>query len=294
MTRLRTTFQPGDTQRCREHHSFVRTADDRDRETKRNVGSDPVMQQRPDHIGTPGERGFLQDRAGVRGNQQVGFFGQHRIQPRDITAASQIRCPLDDPATESMQGNVLLTFVGRRGGTVDECQREGVGLVEDYLSLVLCGDGNAQRLPEVPEPSAGDRTGDRDALVPVVQAAVRLLAVPGRAAEPFGEEELLHGSPVGEVAREERTQALVVLEPVVEGVDQPVNRRLPTDPIEQPVVTERPEARRVLQQDTVRERARKWRDRIPSPSRGGFSRPRHPDVRPRQAHAPADAGRVAA
>ena len=87
--------------------------------------------------------------------------------------------------------------------------------------------------------------------MPVPQTCVGLLAVAARTAQPLTEEELLHRPAAGQVAREQRTQLPVVREPLIQEVNQSVDRRLTADPLEQISATERPETRRMIQQAAV-------------------------------------------
>jgi hypothetical protein len=80
---------------------------------------------------------------------------------------------------------------------------------------------------------------------------VGLLAVTRRAAQPLGEEQLLHRPAGREVAREQRAQLIVVPDPLVQQVNQPVDRRLAAGPLEQTGTTESPETRRMIQQAAV-------------------------------------------
>ncbi len=100
----------------------------------------------------------------------------------------------------------------------------------------------------------------------VFQARVGLLAVTTRAAQPLGEEQLLHRPAASQVAREQRAQLIVVPDPLVQQVNQSVDRQLATDPLEQIATTERPETRRIIQQDAVLKGRRRRRVR-PGPVR---------------------------
>jgi len=86
----------------------------------------------------------------------------------------------------------------------------------------------------------------------VPQACVGLLAVPTRAAQPLGEEQLLHRPAAGQVAREQRAQLIVVADPLVQQVDQSADRRLAADPLEQTGTAERPETRRMILDQQLR------------------------------------------
>ena len=100
----------------------------------------------------------------------------------------------------------------------------------------------------------------------VSQARVGLLAVTTRAAQPLSKEQLLHRPAVRDVAREQRAQLIVVPDPLVQQVNQPVDRRLAADPLEQISTTESPETRRMIQQAAVLKERRMRRVR-PGPVR---------------------------
>ena len=78
-----------------------------------------------------------------------------------------------------------------------------------------------------------------------------LLAVTTGAAQPLSKEQLLHRPAASWVAREQRAQLIVVPDPLVQEVNQSVDRRLAADPLEQLSTTESPETRRMIQQAAV-------------------------------------------
>jgi len=80
-----------------------------------------------------------------------------------------------------------------------------------------------------------------------------VLAVTTRAAQPFSEEQLLHRPAASQVAREQRAQPLVVRDPRIEQVNQPVDGRLAANPAEQISPAEGPETRWMIQQAAVPE-----------------------------------------
>ena len=134
---------------------------------------------------------------------------------------------------------------------VDKCKGHCSGSFEDAGSVAFSGHRVAQGAAEMVEPPLGDRPGDGQVLVVLIQRAPSRFAVAGRSPEPFGEESLLPVAAVREVPAEERSDHGVGLEAVVEGVHEPVDGGLSTNAVEQGAVLERPKAGREVQQATV-------------------------------------------
>lgn len=101
------------------------------------------------------------------------------------------------------------------------------------------------------EPALGNRPGDEQVLVVLIQPAPGRVAVAGRSPEPFGEESLLPVAAVREVPAEERPDHGVGLEAVVEGVHKPVDRGLPANAAEHGTVPGWPKIGREVQETTV-------------------------------------------
>jgi hypothetical protein len=78
-----------------------------------------------------------------------------------------------------------------------------------------------------------------------------LLAVTTRAAQPLGKEQLRHRPAVRQFAREQRAQLIVVPDPLIQEIDQSVDRRLTADPFVQISTADGPDTRRVTEQPAV-------------------------------------------
>ncbi len=133
----------------------------------------------------------------------------------------------------------------------NESHGEGANLRKDRLAVVLSRDRGLHRPAEVPQPPAGERGRDRQAVVAGSQALVGPRAITTRAVQPLSEEQLLHRPAVSEVAREQRAQLIVGPDPLIQEVDQSVDGRLAADPFEQVSTTERPETQRVIKEAAV-------------------------------------------
>jgi hypothetical protein len=91
------------------------------------------------------------------------------------------------------------------------------------------------------QPALGLGAGDRQVLVPLVQARPRGLAVVRRSAEPLGEERRVANAFVPQVSGEQRTQHRVGLEPGEQRVDEALDHVEAADAIEHRRVLRRPQ-----------------------------------------------------
>src|SRR5581483_8085849 len=99
----------------------------------------------------------------------------------------------------------------------------------------------------MPQPPAGNRLRDWLAAVAEAQVGPGRLAVTMGATQPLGEEDLLPRLAAVQVPSEQRSQLIVVLDPLIQQVNQPVDGRLTTDAVKQIGTAEGPETRRVIQ-----------------------------------------------
>ena len=106
---------------------------------------------------------------------------------------------------------------------------------------------------EMAEPSTGRERRDRQTGMTMQQPGVGFLAVVGGSTEPLGKEDLLHLTTVGQVAGEHRPEFPVTLDADVEQIDEPVDRRLTADAIEQIGSVKRPHPQRGLDQPAMPE-----------------------------------------
>ena len=86
-----------------------------------------------------------------------------------------------------------------------------------------------ERVAEMREPLLGERAGDGQQVVAMLERQVGMVAVAGVTTEPLGEEALLRLALVGEIAAEERPQRGVGLDAVVEPVDERFDRGTASD-----------------------------------------------------------------
>ena len=209
---------------------------------------DPARQRRA--LQQPSrERGALDD---------VGNLDDERCQLVHLAALGQEHRLLHRPGADAAGGDPLRA-VSRRPRRrssrlaigVDEHKGHCSGPFEDAGSVAFSGHRVAQRAAEMVEPPLGDRPGDGQVLVVLIQRAPSRLAVARWSAEPFGKESLLPVAAVRQVPAEERSDHGVGLEAVVEGVHEPVDGGLSTDAVEQATVLERPKAGCELQEATM-------------------------------------------
>src|SRR5262249_237125 len=147
---------------------------------------------------------------------------------------------------------------------VDQSHGEWADLSKDRPSVTVSRHRGFQCAFAVPEPPAGEFTRDRLVVVAVFQGRPGPLAVTTWAAPPLGEEHLLPRLGASYVAPEEGTQLIRLLDPLVQDVDQPVDRRLTTDPFEQVGTAEGPEPGRVLQERAVLQTGAGLRGQLPT------------------------------
>src|SRR6266480_2133190 len=103
----------------------------------------------------------------------------------------------------------------------------------------------------MPQPSAGQRLRDWLAVVAEAQVRPGHLAVATGATQPLGEEGLLPRLTPIQVPSEQRAQLIVVFDPLIQLVNQPVDGRLTTDAFKQVGTAEGSETRRVPQEAAV-------------------------------------------
>jgi len=112
-----------------------------------------------------------------------------------------------------------------------------------------------ERVAEMREPLLGERAGDGQQVVAMLERQVGMVAVAGVTTEPLGEEALLRLALVAEIAAEERPQHNVGVDPVVEPVDERLDRGTASDALEETATYEGAVRLRVGKESTVLHRA---------------------------------------
>jgi hypothetical protein len=204
------------------------------------VRAGAAVQQHPYDLGAARQGSRMHDRRGVRRTQQIRRLRQHRGEPGDVTTVSEIPRPRHATSADAAPGHLPWA--------ADQSHGERADLREDRPAVLGGRDRGLQRPAEVPQPPAGQSGCDRQAVMAVPQAWVSPLAVTTGTAQPLGKEQLLHRPAVSQVAREQRAQLIVALDPLIQDVDQTVDGRLAADPFEQAGTAERLETRRMIQQ----------------------------------------------
>ena len=98
-------LQPGRAQRCHEYHPLECHPGDAHRKVEGMVRSDAAVQQHPHDLGAACQRGRLHDRRGVRRTQQVRRLRQRRAEPVGITTVSEVLRPLHAARADAAPGH---------------------------------------------------------------------------------------------------------------------------------------------------------------------------------------------
>ena len=177
----------------------------------RFVDVDVMFDEQRHRVGAPGQRRVLQQARGIGGGGQPGCCLEQRSQRGDAAAARQGRGAGERACLDAAPGDPC-------GRGVDQRQRQRLHLSKNLLAVSWVGHGALEGPTEVSEPAIGERGGDGQIVMTVLQGAIRALAVPGFATQPLREEDLLVGTVAAQVAVEQRPQRTILFDAVVQPV----------------------------------------------------------------------------
>src|SRR6266851_955041 len=196
---------------------------------RRLVHIDPRVQKQLDDRLASAEHGELQETCGMRrGDEDVRRALHQSTQRRGIPAPGE-----GDRLDRRLvtQARTVRSRAQRRRhrSLVDQRHRQDPDLVLDSAARLDVRHRRVERVAEMPEPLFGERAGDGQQIVAMMERQVGAVAVARIAAEPLGEEALLRLALVGEIAVEERPQHGVGLDAVIEPVDERFDRGTASD-----------------------------------------------------------------
>lgn len=113
----------------------------------------------------------------------------------------------------------------RRPTLVDERHRQEVDVIGNRASRVAVGYRRVERIAKVREPLSRQRARNRQQIMAMLERKVSAIAVATFTAEPLGKEALLCRTFIRRTAPAQRPQRRVGVDPVVEPIDQRVDRR---------------------------------------------------------------------
>ena len=207
----------------RRHENERRRPGASRRNRRRLVHIDAAAEKELDDSYASPERSEVQESRGVRSRREdIGRVLQQRAELVGVTAARKTE-RLDRGLVAQARPMRSCAQRRRRLTLVDEGRRQEVDVIVNRASRV--GYRRVERIAKVREPLFRQRARNRQQIVAMLERKMSAIAVATFAAEPLGEEALLRRTFIRCIAPERRPQRRVGVDPVVEPIDQRIDRR---------------------------------------------------------------------